>query len=385
MNEKDNQLEKNNLLLEATKNNFYGLNAEDFFIQKIIQPIQYSRQSKRIENKSADRKLLKDYLQEIAVHIIPTNLMLKNLEFLTEAKNSDLASELSSHINKIFSEKFLLWSINNSNPKLSKILSVAMTKKLNGEQYSAKEIIENLSILNKEENKEIFLHEIFMTKNIDQYVELNKSIPLSENDLKKIAEKILIKNNTSILLNRDKIKEVIVETINHKKWSSFDEYIRSLNVSKVDYLVDILIEAKKESEEKNKKLYDIGIYKIIDKAIYLRNEDLIDRVIDLKKEQPQLTDFDIYLLMAKRVYSYMKKEKAQLYFRKIIEVAKENNEFQKLKDILFSTIPKYHINHLNIEINMQDPYFSKEMKIYFVSYLDEKLKPKNIFHKPNKI
>lgn len=377
--------EINPLIKEAINNDLYGLNAEDFFVKKILTPIQQSRKSKRIENKSADRDLLKSYFINLSETLIPTESLVKQLEFLSEGRNSDLASEFSNYIHKIFSTKFLLWTINNSSEKLSKILSVAMTKRLNNNQYPIEEIIDNLTILKNEEKKELFLSEIFLTKNINHYVALNKATQLTDKQRHKIIEKILIKNNESILLNRDKIKELIIESINHKRWNIFDTYIRNLSVNKIDYIIDILVESKNESTEKNKNNYDIGIYKVIDKAIYLRQEELIERVIELKKEQPKLTDFDIYLLMAKRIYSYMKKEQSQDYFRKIVEVAKANNEFEKLKNILFSSTPKYHISNLDLEVNLQDPYFNREMKLYFMTYLDEKLKPKNIYHKPNKI
>lgn len=377
--------ETNPLIQEAINNNFYDLNVEDFFIKKIIIPIEQSRKSKRVENKNADRDLLKDYFNQIAEKLIPTDSMIKQLEFLTEGRNSDLASEFFTHIYKLFTPKFLLWTINNSSDKLSKMLSSAMTKSLNNKKYFIEEIIDNLSILKSEEKKEIFFSEIFLTKNINDYVILNKTTQLTDKQTHTIIENILIKNNESILLHRYKIKELIVEAVNHKRWNVFDTYIRNLSVNKIDYIIDILVESKNEATEKNKNNYDIAIYKVIDKAIYLRKEELIERVIELKKEQPQLTDFDMYLLMAKRIYSYMKKEQSQDYFRKIVAVAKANNEFEKLKDILFSAISKYHIKNLGLEVNLQDPYFSREMKIYFMTYLDEKLKPKNTYHKPSKI
>lgn len=373
----------NNLIQEAIDNNFYGLNAEDFFVQKILEPIESSRMNKRVRSPVDDRELLRLYFNKIAKKLIPTENIIKKLEFLKEEINSDLRSEILNHADKIFSEKFLLWIINNSSKKLAETLSIAMTKKINTNKYSLKEVINNIGILTNEVNKDIFLSEIFLVENLDNYVLLSKLIKIKDIIKSKINENILIKGNDSMLLIKDDLKKLITEVIKNKKWKKLETYIKRLNVNKINYLIDIITESNSEPE--NKKQYDIAIYKIIDRAIILKKEDLINRIIELKKEKPEITELDIYVLIVRRIYGSVKREQSQEFMKKIMEVAKENNDLIELKNILFSSVSKYPIHNLNLELNLDDTYFKNEMKLCLFNYLEENLTSKKIIQKTRKI
>ena len=384
MNDQKNDM--NPLIKQAIENNFYGLNAEDFFIQKILMPIKQSRYTTKISNKVSDRNLLRAYFDSVAEKLIPTKNMLLHMEFISHSKNSDLAAETNTYLYKIFSAKFLLWTIENCNADLAKILSFGLTKHINNKHYDIHEVIDNLSIVKNENNKQILLSEILLTKDLPSYSELKKSLKLTDEQEKNLIENLLKTNNDSILLHRKQIKDIIVQTINYKQYNLFDSQIRILSVNKLDFLLDILLEAKNEATlDKDKDNFTTAIYKLIDKALYTKKEELIDRVLEVKKEQPRITGIDIYALMTKRFYSYMKKEVAQQYFKKLIKVAKANGEFNEVKKILFSNIDKYPIKSLSMDINFQDSYLNKEMKTHFMNYLAEKMPEKNSTTKPMKI
>lgn len=376
----------NSQIQEAIDNNFYGLNAEDFFIQKILMPIKQSRYTTKVSNKVSDRNLLRAYFDSVAERLIPTKNMLLHMEFISHSKNNDLAAELKTYLYKIFSPKFLLWTIENSNTDLARLLCVGMTKHINNKHYDIQEVIENLSIVKNENHKQILVSEILLTKDTPSYTALKKSLVLTNEQEKDLIKNLLKSNNDSMLLHRKEIKDIIVQTINYKQYNVFDDQIRILSVNKLDFLLDILLEAKNEAVlDKDKDNFNTAIYKLIDKALYTKKEELIDRVLQIKKEQPRITGIDIYALMTKRFYSYMKKEKAQDYFKKLIKIAKANGEFNEVKKILFSNIDKYSIKSLSIEINFQDSYLNKEMKMHFMNYLADKMPEKNTTAKPIKI
>lgn len=384
MTDKNNQT--NSVIEQTIENNFYGLNAEDFFIQKILMPIKQSRYTTKVNNKLSDRSLLRGYFDNVAQQLVPTDIMIQNMEFLAHGKNSDLGAELNTYLHKIFSPKFLLWTIENGNTDLAKLLSFGMTKHINNQHYNIQEVLNNLSIIKNENHKDILLSEILLTKDTQSYALIKKQIKLTEEQEKILIVNILKSNNDSILLHRKEIKEIMVKTVNDKQYNLFDSLIRILSVNKIDFLLDILLEAKKETTiEKEKENFDTAIYKLIDKVLYTKKEELIDRVLDIKKEQPSITGIDMYVLMTKRFYSYMKKEKAQQYFKKLIEVAKTNGEFNELKTIVFSNIDKYNIKSLSVDVNFQDSYLNKEMKMHFMNYLAEKMPEKKSQTKPMKI
>ena len=270
---------------------------------------------------------------------------------------------------------------------MSSSLSKGMTKRLNDNQYDINEIIDNIHILKDENKKRIFLSEIFLTKNSSYYSQLNKAIDLNENDKLSIVENIFKFNNESIFLNRNEIKKILIEKIKNKSWNQIDKFLHYLTVSKLDFTLDILTELKQEDYEA-KNIQDINkmIYLLIDKAIYTRENALIERVIELKEEQPKLTGSDIYLLMATRFYSYLKKDKAQQLLDRIIKISEKNDDFHEVRELLFTNTNKDKPIVVNqIVLPIPTEYFKKEMVNYFNQYLEKKLECKNIKIKKNKI
>lgn len=380
---------------EALDNNLYGLNAEEFFLEKIILPISQSRSKKstfrttnhnRVEDKNADKDLLKDYFKYISTPLIPTQELLDKINFLTESKNSDLCKELNNNIHKLFSLKFTMWAINNSSHNLSEIIVKAFIKKLNFDHYKMQDIIDNIAIMTNEDKKSLLVSKLYLTTSIASYSLLDKEVPLNAVEKKKVVEEILIKNTSALLLNRDLIKEIFMSKVEKKQWNVIDTYLRSLNINKLDFLLDILLESKKETNDvKEIEKINRAIYQTIDKAFYIKNPETIERAIQIKREIPEITKEDMYILMIKRCYSYLKKEKAQKYFEMIMAVAKENGDREKIKNILFTNQEKYLIKSLDVEIGLKDDYFKKEMKQHFMGYLQDKLPEKNTTTKPKKI
>ena len=387
-NDEDNNIEINPIIVEAISNDFYGLNAEGFFLEKIIKPINQSRISKWIDNKKADRNLLRSYFNHVSSLLIPTPDFLNKINFITAPQNHDLQKDFLNNLDKIFTTKFLIWCINNAkDDELSSSLSKGMTKRLNDNQYDINEIIDNIHILKDENKKRIFLSEIFLTKNSSYYSQLNKAIDLNENDKLSIVENIFKFNNESIFLNRNEIKKILIEKIKNKSWNQIDKFLHYLTVSKLDFTLDILTELKQEDYEA-KNIQDINkmIYLLIDKAIYTRENALIERVIELKEEQPKLTGSDIYLLMATRFYSYLKKDKAQQLLDRIIKISEKNDDFHEVRELLFTNTNKDKPIVVNqIVLPIPTEYFKKEMVNYFNQYLEKKLECKNIKIKKNKI
>ena len=387
-NDEDNNIEINPIIVEAISNDFYGLNAEGFFLEKIIKPINQSRISKWIDNKKADRNLLRSYFNHVSSLLIPTPDFLNKINFITAPQNHDLQKDFLNNLDKIFTTKILIWCINNAkDDELSSSLSKGMTKRLNDNQYDINEIIDNIHILKDENKKRIFLSEIFLTKNSSYYSQLNKAIDLNENDKLSIVENIFKFNNESIFLNRNEIKKILIEKIKNKSWNQIDKFLHYLTVSKLDFTLDILTELKQEDYEA-KNIQDINkmIYLLIDKAIYTRENALIERVIELKEEQPKLTGSDIYLLMATRFYSYLKKDKAQQLLDRIIKISEKNDDFHEVRELLFTNTNKDKPIVVNqIVLPIPTEYFKKEMVNYFNQYLEKKLECKNIKIKKNKI
>lgn len=384
----DKQLanEMHPLIRDAVENNFYDLDSESFFLQKIIAPIKFSRQRDKIRNGHEDRKILKSYFKHISPTLIPTNQLLQEIKFISEGKNSDLKNEFKNNIHKVFTTKLLMWAINEANEVLTQVLSKGMHEGINDKTHNINDVINNLFIIKNEDKKRVFLAEIYMTKDINNYLLLDKCIALNQNDKKNIIERIIINNTDAMLLNRDVVKEIIIEKVLEKEWGIVDTYMRNLNINKIDFLLDILNESKEETQENiNRDKINTAIFKLIDKVLSSKKEDLIDRIIQIKEQQPLLTNNDIYILMIKRMYSYLKKEKAQQYVNKIMEVAKKNGDFEKIKATLFYNTEQYKIESLNIVFNLQEEYLKKEMKEHFMHYLEEKLQPKNGTVKLNKI
>lgn len=376
------------IIKEAIDNNLYGLDAETFFIEKILLPIEQSRNQKpkvKLSHLSInDREFFNDYLTYLKTPLIPTLQLLEKLEVITSY--SDLQSDFLAQIDKIFTTKFLIWMIANSNEKQAKILSVGMTRKLNLSQYNMNEVIENLHIIKDETRKEIFISEIYLTKNSAYYKILDKHIQLKSDKKGFIVENILIQNNESMILNRDIVKEIIKKKVEKNSWILLDKYITNMGIQKIDFLLDIIIDLRKEAKEENiLNNYNKLIYKIYDKGLHSKKTEVIDRLLEIKKEKPDIANTDLYVLIIKRSYLNLKKEKAQEYFLKVLEIAKENNDINELKNVLFTNMDSYKIRALNLNINMKEEYFQKELKTHFKNYLEEKFQPKQITIKPKKI
>lgn len=382
----DREKEINPIIQEAVKNNFYNLDKESFFIQKIMLPISQSRNKYSFSNKEADKQLLSDYFTTVGSELIPSIELLNEISFITEATNSDLKSEMFNNLNVIFSVKSLMWLINHASKNLSIALSWGMTKKINSNIYNMQEVLDNMHVIDNEEKKKLLLSELYLTKDKASYLLLEKYIPLEISHKKEVVENILIANTDTILLNRELVKEIFMKHVKFVNFGQIDKYIKNLSMNKMDFLLDILIEAKTETQEDvEQKKITTAIYQIIDKALYFKNDDLNNRVIQLKKEQPKLTGDDIYILMIKRFYSYLKKDEAQKFTDKLMTVAKQNGDFNKIKDMLFRDLKNYKIESINREINLDDKYFKIQIKQHFVRYLEEKLPLKNTMSKPKKI
>lgn len=376
------------MIQEAIENNLYGLDVETFFIEKIIVTIEQSRNQKTKAKLSHlninDREFFNDYLVHLKTPLIPTLQMLEKLEVIT--KFSDLQSDFLAQIDKIFTTKNLIWMIANSNEKQAKALSVGMTKKLNLSQYNMIEVIEHLHIIKDEARKELFMSEIYLTKNSAYYNILDKHIQLEPNKKGFIVENILIENNESMIMNRDIVKEIIKKKVEKNSWILLENYITKIGIQKIDFLLDIIIDLRKDTKEENIiNNYNKLIYKIYDKGLQSKKTEIIDRLLEIKKEKYDISNIDLYVLIIKRSYSNLKKEKAQEYFLKVLEIAKENNDINELKNILFANMDFYKIVPLNLNINMKEEYFKKELKTHFKNYLEEKLQTKQISIKPKKI
>ena len=107
-----------------------------------------------------------------------------------------------------------MWAINNASPNLSEIIVKSFVKKLNFDHYKIQEIIDNISIMTNEDKKSLLVSKLYLTTSIASYSLLDKEIPLNAIEKKKIAEDILIKNTSALLLNRDLIKEIYKRACN---------------------------------------------------------------------------------------------------------------------------------------------------------------------------
>lgn len=289
-----------------------------------------------------------------------------------------MQSELISYVDRIFTPKTLLYAINNSTEKMAKLLSIAMREKIDKSKYNVESMIENVSTLNNEINRAIFIKEITLTQNTSAYIIIEKALNLDKEKKELIVKNILIKNTEAILLNRNIIKKLFMKPISKNHWKTIDTYIENISITKFEFLIDIFKEIRNETDDKdmNEKINKL-IYKTIERAMFLKEDALINRVIEMKKEQKDLTQFDMYVLMIKRVYSYFKKEQAQQYVRKILEVANDNGDLENIKNFLFGQEKRYKIEPLDIEVNIGEQYFKNEMKQHFMSYLTYKLPVKN--------
>lgn len=261
----------------------------------------------------------------------------------------------------------------------------AIFKGVNSKKYDIELVINNINKIEDEDLKKKVILELYETKNMNAYQLMEKTFPLSYADKKMIVDENMKKSNLSILFNRDIVKELLLEKVNTNNLSRFHEYISSLTEKKFDFFADILLEEHKRAEvEKQKQSIVSAIFKMADRSYWLRNEELVKRSIDLKKNEGKFLGIDFSLLMILRGFHYLKKDIARKNLDIILELSKEQNEFSELKNIMLSNKEKHYFKDLKTDLEF-NVYFKREMKLMFYHMLDDQLEEKNIKTKKIKI
>lgn len=357
--------------------------SDDFFLEHVLSPMKEIRNnhSEFNWNEDDERVFLKEYIEHVKKPWAGTPQLIKSLGFFTQTTRDGLRSDILNGIDKLFTLDSLMSVLNGK--FLIPQLSSGLTKEIDRGAYKIEEVVSKLDGLTKQ-NKAMVIEELFMTRNMDNYLFLSKNLPLNETQEKNILEKILIRARPALHLNADKVKNIFFNKIFKNNWKGVDDCIRNLNPQKIELLLNLLVDNKKNYLKESEQI-DKAIYLIYDKAIYCKDIVLVEKILETKKEHPEWTGQDIYALMAGRFFSYFKKETAQELFKKMAIVAKEVGDLEYVKEIIAGQHPIVNIKAINKTFNFNENYFRHQMKVQMFDYLNETIEKETKVVKKNKI